>query len=88
MKKFNIASNLDISTLHREIYDYPESDFYIFMSPDTADRLMEIEMILNDHMVKPMCSENGNEKIEMIGTYWGHKLFRDPTMKYGDIKFR
>ena len=84
MKKFNIASNLDISTLHREIYDYPESDFYIFMSPDTADSLMKI--ITGDCMVRSWYKDD--DRSEMIGMYWGHKIFRDPTMKYGDIEFR
>ena len=85
MKKFNIATRLDVSKFQHEVYDCLESsDFYIFMSPDTADSLMEI--ITGDCMIK--LEYKNDDRNEMIGMYWGHKIFRDPTMKYGDIEFR
>lgn len=80
--KFNIANKLDIEALNRRI-DSPEfsRDFYIFMSPDTLEDMPQLD---DFDVLGLMC----NHRTGRIGSYRGHKVFSDPSMKYGDVELR
>ena len=92
--EFNIANKLDIdffnrkldtySKLRSKLNSYPElnSDFYIFMSPDT---LMHMPR-LDDYEYAGISTRNNCTG--RVGSYHGHKVFSDPSMKYGDVEFR
>ena len=83
--QFNIANRLDIEFLNRKLnsaYSELRSDFYIFMSPDT---LMHMSR-LDDY--EDIGRSTRNNCTGIIGTYHGHKVFGDPTMKYGDVELR
>ena len=78
--QFNIANRLDIEFLNRKLdsaCSELRSDFYIFMSPDTLAHLPH----LDDYYERNNCTER-------VGSYFGHKVFSDPSMRYGDIEFR
>ena len=83
--QFNIANRLDIGFLNRKLEDaYSElrSDFYIFVSPDTLMHMPQ----LDDY--EYVGKSTGNNFTRRVGSYRGHKVFSDPSMKYGDIEFR
>lgn len=78
--QFNIANRLDIEFLNRKLDNACSelrSDFYIFMSPDTLAHLPQ----LDDYYERNNCTKR-------VGSYFGHKVFSDPSMRYGDIEFR
>ena len=85
--KFNIANRLDIELLNRKLDDYAcselRNDFYIFMSPDTLAHMPEPNDYY-EYIRKLTCNDNPGR----IESYHGHKVFSDPSMKYGDVEFR
>ena len=84
--KFNIANRLDIDALNSRIYSYDQEtwgDFYIFMSPDTLAHMSPI-----DDYYKSIGKSTNNNCTGRVGSYFGHKVFSDPSMKYGDVEFR
>ena len=89
--KFNIANKLNIELLNQKLDTYSElcskvdsypEDFYIFMSPDT---LMHMPRIDNYEYTGISTRNNCTGR---VGSYHGHKVFSDPSMKYGDVEFR
>lgn len=87
--QFNIANRLDIEFLNRKLdsacseqQEYVRSDFYIFMSPDTLAHMPQ----LDDN--KYIGISTRNNCTGRVGSYHGHKVFSDPSMKYGDVEFR
>lgn len=78
--QFNIANKLDIGFLNRKLdsaYSELRNDFYIFMSPDTLADMPR----LDDHEFQFIGT--CNHCTGRVGSYQGHKVFGDPSMKYG-----
>lgn len=83
--QFNIANGLDIEFLNRRLDNACSelrSDFYIFMSPDTLARMPQLDD--REYLV----ISTRNNCTGRVGSYHGHKVFSDPSMKYGDVEFR
>ena len=84
--QFNIANRLDIEFLNRKLdsaCSELRSDFYIFMSPDTLAHMPQL-----DDYYEYIGKSTRNNCTGRVGSYRGHKVFSDPSMKYGDVEFR
>ena len=87
--QFNIANRLDIEFLNRKLdsaYSELRSDFYIFMSPDTLMHMPQLDDYEYDY--EYIGRSTGNNCTGRVGSYRGHKVFSDPSMKYGEVEFR
>ena len=84
--QFNIANRLDIEFLNHKLdsaCSELRSDFYIFMSPDTLAHMPQL-----DDYYEYIGKSTRNNCTGRVGSYFGHKVFSDPSMKYGDVEFR
>ena len=91
METFSIVENINVDKLNTKIAEfvYREGhDPYIFANKETLDALIkpieQAEMFVNSWAIKRVRSYNGC----LTGMYRGNKMFRDDTLKFGEIELR
>lgn len=91
METFSIVENINVDKLNTKIAEfvYREGhDPYIFANKETFDALIkpieQAEMFANSWAIRRVSSYKGC----LTGMYRGNKIFRDDTLKFGEIELR
>ena len=91
METFSIVENINVDKLNTKIAEfvYREGhDPYIFANKETLDALVkpieQAEMFTNSWGIGLVSSYKGC----LTGMYRGNKIFRDDTLKFGEIDLR
>ena len=91
METFSIVENINVDKLNIKIAEfvYREGhDPYIFANKETLDALIKLieqaEMFTNSCGIGLVSSYKGC----LTGMYRGNKMFRDDTLKFGEIELR
>ena len=91
METFSIVENINVDKLNTKIAEfvYREGhDPYIFANKETLDALIkpieQAEMFANSWAIRRVNSYKGC----LTGMYRGNKIFRDATLKFGEIELR
>ena len=91
MEKFSIVEKINVDKLNTKIAEFVYSEGhepYIFANKETLDALVkpieQAEMFINSWGIGLVSSYKGC----LTGMYRGNKMFRDDTLKFGEIELR
>ena len=91
METFSIVYKINVNKLNTKIAEFVYREGhepYIFANKETLDTLVkpieQAEMFANSWMIGLVSSYKGC----LAGMYRGNKMFRDDTLKFGEIDLR
>jgi hypothetical protein len=91
METFSIVDKINVNKLNTKIAEFVYREGhkpYIFASKETIDALIKLidqaEMFTNSWKIGLVSSYESC----LIGMYCGNKMFRDDTLKFGEIELR
>lgn len=91
METFSIVDNINVDKLNTKIAEFVSKEGhepYIFANKETLDALVkpieQAEMFANSWGIGLVSSYKGC----LTGMYRGNKMFRDDTLKFGEIELR
>ena len=91
MQTFSIVEKINVDKLNMKIAEFVYSEGhqpYIFANKETLDALVkpieQAEMFANSCGIGLVSSFKGC----LVGEYRGNKMFKDDTLKFGEIELR
>ena len=90
METFSIVDKINVNKLNTKIAEFVYREGhkpYIFANKETLDALTKP----NEQELKFVSAANGTVssfKACLVGKYQGNKMFRDDTLKFGEIELR
>lgn len=91
MEIFSIVDKINVNKLNAKIAEFvyrERHEPYIFANKETLDALVkpieQAEMFINSWGIGLVSSYKGC----LTGMYRGNKMFRDDTLKFGEIELR
>ena len=90
METFSIVDKINVDKLNTKVAEFVYREGYepyIFANKETLDALVKpIEQELK--FVSAATGAVGSFKTCLVGKYQGNKMFRDDTLKFGEIELR
>lgn len=87
-RKFSIAQGLDLDKLAKKINEYQlntgETEPYLFMNKNTLDIIPPPAVDDTLSLIKKVCVKADG----VVGCYLGYKVFRDDSLKFGEVEIR
>lgn len=93
MNTFSIADKININKLNEKISEFVRKEGhepYIFANKETLDAL--VDSLIDEHLKcvssLPYITITTSYNSYLVGKYQGNKIFRDDTLKFGEIELR
>ena len=90
METFSIVDKINVDKLNTKVAEFVDREGYepyIFANKETLDALVKpIEQELK--FVSAATGAVSSFKTCLVGKYQGNKMFRDDTLKFGEIELR